>query len=321
MASTLAETMADERVDWGDLHRDYHPVLEMVRVLIGLVPNCDPYLEIWTPGFRTYNLIVPNFLNLPASLAGAGAPKDLVGLGMYTSSRAAGCAYCSAHTCSFALRRGSSTDAVTGESRTPTEAAVVALAEALSTVPHSYDPSLDDELAEHLSRGEAEWVVMGIAMMGFLNKFMDGLGVELEQSAIDDVAELIEPTGWAAGQHQWAADGDLRPRPGTEGPKVDSLSTAVPVVRNALGAGPPRPGLDRRHTEGRGRGSPAAGHRRLRRAVARDDAPRSTPPGPGRGPPPQPGPGPVGARHRHEGPRRPRRGPAAGQRAPRAALA
>lgn len=233
---TLAATMVDDRIPFDELHRRYHPVLEMVRTLIGLVPNCDPYLEIWQPGFRTYNLIVPNFLNLPHSLAGRGAPKDLVGLGMYASSRAAGCAYCSAHTCSFALRRGSSEAAVTGDSRTPAEEAVVAVAESLSTVPDSYDPSHDEELERHLPVDDAEWVVMGVAMMGFLNKFMDALGVELEQEAVDDVAELIEPTGWTVGQHEWAAESGLRPRDDGNGPPVDSLSTALPVLRNAVGA-------------------------------------------------------------------------------------
>jgi alkylhydroperoxidase family enzyme len=237
VAATLAETMADDRVPFDELHRRYHPVLAMVETLIGVVPNCDPYLEIWPPGFRTYNLIVPNFLNLPISLTGIGAPKDLVGLAMYTSSRAAGCAYCSAHTCSFALRRGSSSEAVTGASRTPVEEAVVALAESLSRVPADHDPSLDDALERHLSADDAEWVVMGVAMMGFLNKFMDALGVELEQEAVDDVAQLIEPTGWSVGQHEWAAaDGGLRPREGSEGPRADSVATALPVLRNAFGA-------------------------------------------------------------------------------------
>jgi alkylhydroperoxidase family enzyme len=238
MASTLAATLADHRVPWTELHRRYEPVLAMVRTLIGVVPNCDRYLEIWEPGFRTYNLTVPNFLNLPVSLTGVGVPKDLVGLAMYESSRAAGCAYCSAHTCSFALRRGSSADAVTGEARTPVETAVVDLAHALSTVPHHYDPSLDEALAEHLPPDQLEWVVMGVAMMGFLNKFMDALGVELEQEAIDDVADLIEPTGWSVGQHEWAVEpGTLRPREGGSGPpEADSLSTALPVLRNAIGA-------------------------------------------------------------------------------------
>ena len=45
---------------------------------------------------------------------GFGAPRDIVGLAMYAASRAAQCAYCSAHSCSFALRRGAPSASVAG---------------------------------------------------------------------------------------------------------------------------------------------------------------------------------------------------------------
>lgn len=246
MDSTLAEAVAAERVGFDRLHERYGPVLNLVDVLIGVVPNCDPYLEIWPVGFRTYNLMVPNFLNLPLSLIAPGFPKDVVGLGMYTSSRAASCAYCSAHTCSFALRRGSSADAVTGAERSPAEAAAVAAAEALSTMPHRFRPQLRTDLERHFSPGHTEWIVMGVAMMGFLNKFMDAMGVELEASAVDDVADLITPTGWAVGQHDWD-DPELARRRGGGGlPPVDSARTMLTVARNAPGA----VRLDRRWMDG-----------------------------------------------------------------------
>ena len=256
MPATLAELIAGDRVPLDELHRRYGPVLNMVEVLIGVVPNSDAYLEIWPPGFRTYNLMVPSFLNLPPMLVGRGAPKNLVGLGMYASSRAASCAYCSAHTCSFALRRGASPDAVTATDRTETEQAVVAIAEALSTVPHHYHSRLNDDLVTRLGRRNAEWVVMGVAMMGFLNKVRDAMGVELEAGSVADVATLIEPTGWSVGQHGWAG---IERREGAAAPPADSLGTLVRVARNAPGAaklekrwmaGVPRdPGAIRRHVE------------------------------------------------------------------------
>lgn len=235
---TLAESLIDDRVEFDELHEHYHPVLAVVNLLIGVVPNCDRYLEIWPVGFRTYNLMVPNFLNLPGSMMGRGAPKDVVGLAMYTSSRSASCAYCSAHCCSFALRRGSSAEAVTGEARSPGEAAAVAVAEALSTVPHRYTPELGQSLREHYSTEDAEWIVMSVAMMGFLNKFMDAIGVDLEAAAVGDVAELIEPTGWSLGQHGWAED--LRPSDSADDggslPPVDNAKTLLRMFRAAPGA-------------------------------------------------------------------------------------
>ena len=79
-ATTLAQMIEPESVGFDVLEKEYRPLLKLVEQLIGVVPNCDPVLEIWPPGFRSYNLLVPNLLNLPASLVGQGAPKDLVGL-------------------------------------------------------------------------------------------------------------------------------------------------------------------------------------------------------------------------------------------------
>lgn len=233
MPATLAELISEDRVEFDELHQRYGPVLNLVNVLIGVVPNCDPYLEIWPAGFRTYNLMVPNFLNLPPMLLGRGAPKDIVGLAMYTSSRAASCAYCSAHTCSFALRRGASEDAVTGAKRTDAEQAAVDISEALSFIPHYYTSEYRTRLEAELGEADAEWVVMGVVMMGFLNKFMDAMGIELEAEPVGDVADLIEPTGWSVGQHDWA--GIDRAEASTP-PPGDSLGTYLRVGRNARGA-------------------------------------------------------------------------------------
>ncbi len=239
MATTLAEAIQKDSVSFDELHGRYDPVLQLVEVLIGVVPNCDRYLEVWRPGFRSYNLLVPNFLNLPASIVGRSAAKDVVGLGMYASSRAASCNYCAAHTCSFALRRGSSAAAVTGDDRTPLEDATVAVAEALSYDQHTYTRAVGDELRSHVSADDAEWIVMGVAMMGFLNKFMDALGVDLEPEAVGDVSALIGPTGWSIGRHDWA-EGDLAEATNSSStttlPDKDSIKTIARVLRNAPGA-------------------------------------------------------------------------------------
>ncbi len=200
---TLAEHLESDTVALDDLHGTYGPMLHIVRELIGVVPDCDTYLEIWPAGFRTYNLCVPNFLNLPASVVSRGDLKAHMGLAMYTSSRAAECPYCAAHTCSYALRRGASEGAVDGSNRTELEQAVVTLAESMASEPSTWDRSIVDELGQHLSADDIEWIAMSVGMMGFLNKFMDAISVPLEVEAINDVAELIEPTGWGVGRSGW----------------------------------------------------------------------------------------------------------------------
>jgi alkylhydroperoxidase family enzyme len=233
-AATLAQELEPAKVDLQQLYRDYKPMLHLVRELIGVVPNCDPYLEIWPTGFRTYNLLVPNLLNLPAALFGQGAPKDLVGLAMYVSSRAAQCMYCSAHTCSFALRRGATPEAVIGD-YSPVEAATASIGESLGKVPSRLTLDQIKELEQYLSPSDVEWVVLSIGLMGFLNKFMDAMGIQLEPEAIADVKALIEPTGWTTGKHQWSADldGEISMN---GGPPTDSLGTYLRVLRQAPGA-------------------------------------------------------------------------------------
>ncbi|MEM9132782.1 MAG: hypothetical protein AAF962_18000 [Actinomycetota bacterium] len=228
MNRTLAQSLTAATVDFDQLENDYEPMLRLVRELIGVVPNCDPYLEIWPIGFRTYNLLVPNLLNLPASLVGQGAPKELLGLAMYSSSRAAGCMYCSAHTCSFALRRGLAPEVLVGENLNDTERAVVALGEGLGRVPASLNSRVLTEVERHLSPEDVEWLVLGIGLMGFLNKFMDAMGIELEPEAIADVQDLITQTGWSTGKHQWD-DAQVVESNGL--PPQDSIRTYLRVFR------------------------------------------------------------------------------------------
>ncbi len=231
MTHTLASSLKSASVNFETLHKYYHPMLALVKELIGVVPACDPILEIWPTGFRTYNILVPNMFNLPNTIFGRKSFKAAMGLAMYTSSRAAECPYCSAHTCSFALRRGATPEAIAGK-RTAKEEAVVAMAEALSRVPVELTLAHCKSMAQYFSPAEVEQIVYSISMMGFLNKFMDAIGVELEQEAINDTADLISKTGWKAGKH---VNGEYKV---TEKStlKSDTFMTYLRVIRQAPGA-------------------------------------------------------------------------------------
>jgi len=80
---SLAPLLHDSRVGWDVLEDRYGALLRLVDTVLGVVPNCDRYLEIWPPAFRTYNIIVPNLLNLPVPVFGLGGPPgEVVGLAM-----------------------------------------------------------------------------------------------------------------------------------------------------------------------------------------------------------------------------------------------
>lgn len=252
-AESLSQLLAPAAVDFATLHGRYGALLELVRRLIGVVPNCDPILEIWPPAFRTYNVMVPNLLNLPFFLWGFGAPKPPVALAMYAASRAAECMYCSAHTCSFALRRGADPARIATlpeDAHPPVERAAIAVGRALAAVPAQLGEDQRAELRRHLSPADAEWVVLAVAMMGFLNKFMDAMGIDLEDATVEEVTEHIGSDGWTPGQHRIVPTD--RPAPAARG---DSLAFKLGLVRFI----PQALALDRRWTAGVPARWPAAG--------------------------------------------------------------
>jgi hypothetical protein len=243
----LVSLLEADAVPLETLHARYGSLLELVRKLIGVVPNCDPYLEIWPTAFRTYNVMVPNFLNLPPVLWGLGVRRDLLGLALYASSRTAACAYCSAHTCSFALRRGAETGKVAHATDddlggyTPVERATIVVARAMSRVPAQVGDTDRSELGAHLSVAHVEWIALGVSMMGFLNKFMDALAVPLEKETLGEVSGVLASSGWTPGKH---SDASLAAT--GEPPRPDSLFTRISVLRQA----PAALSLDKQWTAG-----------------------------------------------------------------------
>lgn len=242
---TLVELLEHEAVPFGELHARYGAVLELVRKLLGVVPNCDPYLEIWPPAFRTYNVMVPNLLNLSFLVWGLAAPRRTVGLAMYVSSRTAGCMYCSAHSCTFALRRGATVaevaSALEGDpALSDADHAAVRVARMLASVPAVLNDEARVMLHRHFSTRDVEWVILAIAMMGWLNKAMDALGVPLEEETAAEVMGSIESSGWTPGKHMRSPIKSGAP------PEVDSLRTRLGLIRHA----PSAIMLDRAWTKG-----------------------------------------------------------------------
>lgn len=228
---TLAQALRPAAVDFSRLHDEYGPLLRLVRMLIGVVPNCDRVLAIWPAGFRTYNLLVPNLLNLPFSVWGFGPPVVTLGLSLCAASRMAQCAYCTAHTCAFTLRRGSPPEKIAGQ-LTPSERAAVEVAEALARIPCALTPDVRSELLRHFSPMDAERIALGVSLMGFLNKFMDALGIDLELASVEEVAAILHPVGWTPGKHcvspEQPADPSLHPLPGG----ADTLASKLGIVRH-----------------------------------------------------------------------------------------
>src|SRR5882724_4434709 len=56
-ADTLSQSLQPAAVEVSRLGEEYRPLLQLVRLVIGVVPNCDSLLAIWPTGFRSYNLL------------------------------------------------------------------------------------------------------------------------------------------------------------------------------------------------------------------------------------------------------------------------
>jgi alkylhydroperoxidase family enzyme len=200
-------------------------------VLIGVQPTCDVALAIWPPAFHAYNVIVPGCLNLPELLLGLGTDRRLVSLAMYASSRGAQCRYCSAHTCSFALRRGVTADvlrAVTEEKAlvlSPIEQAVVDVSFSLGQVPCTLTKEKTARMRGLLSEHDVEWVVGAIAMFGSFNKLMDGIDVPVETETVDETLHVMRSSFGKVDSQ------------GAPPPPLDSFLTLVRVVLVGLFGG------------------------------------------------------------------------------------
>lgn len=106
------------------------------------------------------------------------------------------------------------------------EQAVKTFAAALATVPHTYNPTLGGDVQKCVpKRYDMEKIVMACGMMGFINKFADGIGAELTKSCADDAGKVLDATVWDAGQHAWAnPTGELLPDDSAPAPPVDGMS-------------------------------------------------------------------------------------------------
>jgi hypothetical protein len=125
----------------------------------------------------------------------------------------------------------------------------VRVVRALSVVPAAIGDDDRAELRRHVSRSHEEWIVLSIAMMGWLNKTMDALGVPLEEPTVAEVNGVIAASGWSPGKHMASLPAAAPP------PKPDSLGRRLGVIRHA----PQALKLDKQWTRGVPKAWPAVG--------------------------------------------------------------
>ncbi len=128
----------------------------------------------------------------------------------YISSRTAGCRYCEAHAIRAAERYGSEQDKLNNiwdyksyPAFSEAERAVFDFAIAASSIPNAVNQEISDRLHAHWDDGEIVEILAVIALFGYLNRWNDSMGTQLEEPAADDGVKYLGKNGWTRGKHSY----------------------------------------------------------------------------------------------------------------------
>lgn len=135
----------------------------------------------------------------------SSALKRLIG---YIASQVAGCRYCQAHTIRAAERYGAANEQLANiwEYRThpafsEAERAALDFAAAASGIPNGVDEAIAQRLHQHWDDGEIVEMLGVIALFGYLNRWNDSMGTQLEAGAIASGEQHLAQQGWTPGKH------------------------------------------------------------------------------------------------------------------------
>jgi alkylhydroperoxidase family enzyme len=181
---------------------ELEPVFDRMRAVLGFVPN-----SVLTMAR------VPGLGAAFTSLAGPILRNDLlepelVQMVALAASNAAGSRYCQAHTSHAGHRVGvaetkladvyrfESSDSFDGAER-----AALRLAFAASSIPNTSSPEHFTALRQHFDETQIAAIVAVISLFGFLNRWNDTIGTELEPAARRFGERVLSGEGWVVGKH------------------------------------------------------------------------------------------------------------------------
>lgn len=128
----------------------------------------------------------------------------------YISSNVAGCRYCQAHTIRAAERYGAEKDQLeniwdykTHIAFSEAERAALDFAFAASTIPNSVNDEIAERLRKHWDDGEIVEINGVVALFGYLNRWNDSMGTEMENPAVDSGNKFLSKKGWEVGKHKY----------------------------------------------------------------------------------------------------------------------
>ena len=128
----------------------------------------------------------------------------------YLSSMTTGCRYCEAHAIRAAERYGSSKERLeniweykSNAAFSESDRAMFDLAIAASQVPNGVSEEIKARAKKFFSDGEIVEILGVVALFGYLNRWNDSMGTELENPAVKSAEEILGARGWEVGKHSY----------------------------------------------------------------------------------------------------------------------
>ena len=126
----------------------------------------------------------------------------------WVSSNATGCRYCQAHAIRAAERYGAEQEQLDNiwEYRThpafsDAERAALDFSLAASQVPNAVNAEIKEALYQHWNEGEIVEMLGVISLFGYLNRWNDSMGTDIEKDAIESADQYLGKHGWKKGKH------------------------------------------------------------------------------------------------------------------------
>jgi hypothetical protein len=81
--------------------------------------------------------------------------------------------------------------------------AALDLSVAASAVPNAVDDEISENMRKHWNEGEIVEILGVIALFGYLNRWNDSMGTQLEEPAADSADQFLSKKGWTRGKHEY----------------------------------------------------------------------------------------------------------------------
>lgn len=180
-------------------HKEHLQIIEQAS---GYVPNSMRTMA------RVPGLLEAFYTMVATVLRNSVLSRELTQMISLMASKTAGCRYCQAHTAYGATRLGMAEEKVvdiwsfeTSEHFDEAERAALRLAVAGAAVPNAATDELFDAARVYYSEDELAAIVAVISMFGYLNRWNDTMGTQLEEAPAVFGERVLGANGWELGPH------------------------------------------------------------------------------------------------------------------------